>query len=82
MDAYEIVLWWYDKNGATRHDPHNVVLEVNYRAKTFKLFYAYVNYYDTRNAVEVVRKTDLKEYVNTLKRMGFKQLSTGNAITV
>lgn len=70
----KIHLFWIDRNWETKGYANNYNLVVDFEKKTYLV---YQNpFYDYRGPedIQVVKKSDIKNYIEHLKKEGFKEI--------
>ena len=73
MNTNTICLWWYDANWKSKGAAEHVVATIDFESKCIKTNVTYIIPQGI-NCLEVKRKSDLLEYVETLIKAGFRKV--------
>ena len=65
-----LVLWWYDINWKKKGEAKHLVCAIDYAESLFRVKETCV-IPQGLNCIEVKRKSDLTDYIATLKKIGF-----------
>lgn len=76
MNMDNFGLYWLDKNYRRRGDGEakNETLVIDTSHRCFKHRVTYIIPNDAKGAVEVVRKSDIKDFMTFLKEQGFREI--------
>lgn len=76
VDFMKLHLFWLDKNWEERGYANNYNLIIDMEKKIYKVYINSFYAYDRAEDIEVVRKSDITDYIEYLKENGFTEVES------